>query len=73
MVAKVSSGSQREMLSGDSVISGEIGTEVLSDGMCLGSMDVVALSSSVLFGSLLLCIFRVLLVSAFLSERYRSP
>ncbi len=34
------------MLSGDSVILGEIGTEVLSDGMCLASMDVVVLNSS---------------------------
>ncbi len=35
VVSKGPSGSQGEMLSGDSVILGVIGTEVLSDGMCL--------------------------------------
>ncbi len=56
VVSKGSSCSQREMLYGDSVILGVIGTGVLPDGMCLGSIVVVVLSSSGGLGTLSLCV-----------------
>ncbi len=55
-VSKGSSGSNEEVLSGESVILGVLGNKVITNGLCLWSMDVVVLSSFGLLGTPSLCV-----------------